>query len=704
MHYSEINETMRYYFLLFVSTLAFSQQLQSVDFKTMHASIEINPIKRNVIGDVSYTFEVKQQIDTIRIDAQKMVFTHLKINGKEVKFKENKKQLLLFEGYKKGKNTLNFHYDAFPTQAMYFVNWDFSDAIDTPEEVNGQIWTQGQGKYTSHWLPSFDDVNEKVVFGLTIVFHKSFEVISNGTLLKKESVGDDIRWHYQMTNPMSSYLVMLAIGHFEKQELTSKSAVPLVNYYEKSDSLVLEPTYRYSKAIFDFLETEIGIPYPWKIYRQIPVHDFLYAGMENTTATIFSRDFMVDGIGYVDRNYANVNAHELAHQWFGNLVTAKSGKDHWLQEGFATYYAILAERAVFGDDYFYEKLYTMSGQLMEAAKTDNIPILNEKASSLSFYQKGAWALHVLRERVGKDKFNKAVKSYLKKYAFQNVSTDDFLNEIALVSNFDTKNFKSRWLEATVFPIEEARELLLKNDFLKQYFALQEEPLGVIKDQEKIITILRSSAYSPVKELLVFQTISVPFERKELILNEALAKNELQVRQAVANSLKEIPEQFRASYENLLNDSSYFTREVALFNLWKQFPEHRARYMEISKDWMGFENKNLKMLHLYLSFLTDTDSKKKMGAYLELLQFTGTNFDSNVQQEALERLLQLEIHTEDVFRSLAYGTAHHRWQFVKFCKDTIRKLIQEPKNRAIFIEMKAKLPIREKTHLQRLLDE
>lgn len=695
---------MRYYFLLFVSAVAFSQQLQSVDFKTMYASIEINPIKRNVIGDVSYTFEVMHPIDTIRIDAQKMVFTNLKINGKEVKFKENKKQLLLFEGYKKGKNTLTFKYDAFPTQAMYFVNWDFTDAIDTPEEVNGQIWTQGQGKYTSHWLPSFDDVNEKVVFGLTIVFQKSFEVISNGTLLKKESVGEDIRWHYQMANPMSSYLVMVAIGHFEKQELTSKSAVPLVNYYEKKDSLVLAPTYRYSTAIFDFLETEIGIPYPWKIYRQIPVHDFLYAGMENTTATIFSRDFLVDSIGYVDRNYANVNAHELAHQWFGNLVTAKSGKDHWLQEGFATYYALLAERAVFGDDYFYEKLYSMSRQLIEAAKTDTIPILNEKASSLSFYQKGAWALHVLRERVGREKFNKALKSYLKKYAFQAVSTDYFLNEINIVSDFDTKKFKSSWLEATVFPIEETRELLLKNDFLKQYFALQEEPLNVAKDQEKIIAIVRSSAYCPIKELLVYQTISVPFESKEVLLNEALASNELQVRQAVANSLKEIPEQFRVDYESLLNDGSYFTREVALFNLWKQFPDRRAYYIELSKDWIGFENKNLKILHLYLSFLTSTDSKKKMSVYLELLQFTGTNFDSNVQQEALERLLQLEIYTEDVFRSLAYGTAHHRWQFVKFCKDSIRKLIQDPKNRAIFIAMKAKLPIREKTHLQRLLDE
>ena len=695
---------MRYYFLLLLSAVAFSQQLQSVDFKTMNASIEINPIKRNVVGEVSYTFEVKQLIDTIRIDAQKMVFTNMKINGKEVKFKENKKQLLLFEGYKKGKNTLTFNYDAFPTQTMYFVNWDFSKEIDTPEEVNGQIWTQGQGKYTSHWLPSFDDVNEKVVFGLTIVFQKSFEVISNGALLKKASVGDNIKWSYQMTNPMSSYLVMLAIGHFKKQESRSLSGVPLVDYFEDTDSTLVEPTYRNSAKIFDFLEKEIGVPYPWKIYRQIPVHDFLYAGMENTTSTLFSRDFMVDQNGFNDRNYANVGAHELAHQWFGDLVTAKSGKDHWLQEGFATYYALLAERAVFGDDYFYEKLYTMSGQLMQAAKTDTIPILNEKASSLSFYQKGAWALHALRESIGAEKFNKAVRNYLRKYAFQNVTTDDFLNEINLVSDFDTVNFRKKWLEGTEFPAQEVQDLLLKNTFMKQYLSLQEQPLDLINDREKILNIMQSSAYYQIKELLVYQSISLPFENKEWLLNAALSTNELPVRQAVANAVSEIPESFRVAYETLLNDASYDTQEVALFKLWKQFTDRREFYMEASKDWIGFQNQNLKILHLYLSFLTYSDTKKKMEAYLQLLQFTGTNYDSNVQQEALERLLQLEIHTEDVFRSLAYGTAHHRWQYVKFCKDNIRKLIEEPKNRELFIAIRSKLPIREKTHLQRLLDE
>jgi aminopeptidase N len=694
---------MRYCLFFLITSLAFSQQTQFVDFKTMNASLEINPIKRNIVGEVTYTFEVKSIIDTIRIDAQKMNFTNLKINGKEVKFKENKKQLLLFEGFKKGKNSLTFNYEAFPTQAMYFVNWDFTKEIDTPEEVQGQIWTQGQGKYTSHWLPSFDDVNEKVVFGLSILFHKSFEVISNGELLQKETVGSDIKWHYQMQNPMSSYLVMLAIGHLKKQEMRSNSGVLLKNYYEKGDSLLVEPTYRYNKEIFDFLENEIGIPYPWKVYRQIPVHDFLYAGMENTSSTLFSRDFMVDSIGHNDRTFVNVSAHELAHQWFGDLVTAKSGKEHWLQEGFATYYALLAEREVFGENYFYNKLFTMSQQLQEAARTDTIPVLNEKASSLSFYQKGAWALHYLHESIGQEKFNLAVKRYLIKFAFQNVTTDDFLLEINLLSDFDTNSFRKKWLEKTDYPSDEIDGSLRKSEFLKQYLLLQDQPLDLIKDKDEILKIFQSNAYYPIKELLIFQTVSLPFESKEYLLNTALKTNDIKVRQAVAVALTEIPESFREPYETLLYDPSYEIKETALYTLWKQFPKRRDNYIEISKNWIGFQNQNLKMLHLYLAYLTYSDPKKKLKSYLELLRYTGSNFDSNTQQEALQKLLDLKIHTEDVFRSLAYGTAHHRWQFVKFCKDTIRTLIQEQKNRDIFIAIRSKLPIREKTHLQRLLD-
>ena len=216
--------------------------------------------------------------------------------------------------------------------------------------------------------------------------------------------------------------------------------------------------------------------------------------------------------------------------------------------------------------------------------------------------------------------------------------------------------------------------------------------------------MRSDAYYPIKELLIYQSVSSTFEDKEFLLEAALQTNELHVRQAVANSLIKIPESFREQYETLLKDASYDTQETALFNLWKQFPVHQKEYIEISKNWVGFQDKNLKIMHLYLAYLTTFDQKEKIKIYLQLLAFTGTNFDSNIQQQALQKLLNLEIYTEDVLRSLAYGTGNHRWQFVKFCKDNIRTLMKQQQYRNIFATIRGQLPIREKTHLQRLLDE
>jgi aminopeptidase N len=475
-------------------------------------------------------------------------------------------------------------------------------------------------------------------------------------------------------------------------------------YYEKEDANKVPFTYRNSRVIFDFFEKEIGVPYPWKIYRQIPARDFLYAGMENTSSTIFSRDFVTDSIGCIDRDYLNVNAHELAHQWFGDLVTAKSGKEHWLQEGFATYYALLAEREVYGDDYFYNKLFSIARQLADASKTDKLPVLNEKATSLSFYQKGAWALHVLRESVGHDTFKLAVQHYLKKYGYQNVTTDDFLSEINLVSDYNTTDFRKRWLEQTEFPAEDVQKMLSKNEYIQRYISLRNTPLDEVKDKAQIIKILQGNDYYPIKELLVYQSVAQPFEVKEYLLTEALQTNEIHVRQAVAVALPEIPESFRMRYETLLNDASYETRDVALFNLWKQFPEHQKRYVDLSKKWIGFQDKNLKLTHLYLAYLTTSDKTEQLKIYIELLTYTGTNYDSGLQQQALQKLLDLKIYTEDVLRSLVYGTGNHRWQFVKFCKDTIRTLLKEQQYRDIFTAIQPKLPIREKTQLQRLLDE
>ena len=184
-----------------------------------------------------------------------------------------------------------------------------------------QVWTQGQGKYTSNWLPSFDDMNEKIEFDLSISTPSIYKTIANGKLVDKIEEKNLTTWKYDMQYPMSSYLVALAVGNYDYETEVSKSGIPIEMYYYPNKSDIVEPTYRHTKHIFAFLETEIGVAYPWQNYKQVPVKDFLYAGMENTSLTIFSDSHMVDSIGFIDKNYINVNAHELAHQWFGDLVT-----------------------------------------------------------------------------------------------------------------------------------------------------------------------------------------------------------------------------------------------------------------------------------------------------------------------------------------------------------------------------------------------
>ena len=684
------------YLLLFVSLFSFAQQTKSVDFTSVLGRIEINTLDKSVSGEVTYHFELNKSIDTIKIDAQNMDFTNLKINNIEVKYSNNRKQILLFEGYKLGKNKLTFNYLARPKQAMYFVG--------IGEQL--QIWTQGQGKYTSNWFPSFDDPNEKLIFNLDIKFNNQFQVISNGKLENKISSQDNFIWNYRMKKPMSSYLLMIAIGKFEIKEEQSQSGKSLFYYIEKEDFTKLEPTYRYSKNIFDFFEKEIGIKYPWEVYKQVPVRDFLYAGMENTSATVFSRDFVVDEIGFNDKNYVNVNAHELAHQWFGDLITAQSGKHHWLQEGFATYYALLAEKEVFGDDYFFKKLYDTAVQLRNATKTDANPILSEKASTLSYYQKGAWVLFVLREELGSKVFQKAVKNYLNKYSFKNVNTDDFFNEIKKISPFDCDTFKREWLEKPEFDYDYAIQLLSKNKSIKALLEIKKlkgTPFNLNRDLFQKIMV--SDAYFPIKEEIIYQCEKVPYEEKQSLLNLAFATNEIKVRQAIANTTSRVTTEFKSDFESLMKDHSYITKEIALSSFWLQFPEDQKRILDSTKEWTGFNDKNLRILWLTLALGTkDYQLELKAQFYDELLGFCNPQFETSIRQNAMDNLLFINDKDQNVLPNLVNSLTSHKWQFAKFGKEKLRLLLKNQNTRNYLEKLLPNLVKEENLLLGKLLAE
>ncbi|MEJ2114033.1 MAG: M1 family metallopeptidase [Flavobacteriaceae bacterium] len=635
--------------LFFYSLLLNGQQKGFVDFKEAKAVLSVEQDSKKVFGLVDYSFEILRPIDSIYIDAVNMKFEYVKLNGEQIEFRNDFNKIWFKHKFKPQINyKISFYYEAFPNKAMYFVGWD--------NDAPNQIWTQGQGKYTSNWLPSIDDMNDKIEFDLSITFDSDYEVIANGKLINKQINESTTTWRYTMQNPMSSYLVALALGKYEM----SKNGISLEMYYYPKDSNRVEPTYRYTKDIFDFFEEEIGVSYPWQNYKQVPVHDFMYSGMENTGTTIFADTFVIDSIAFVDRNYITVNAHELAHQWFGNLVTEVSGTHHWLHEGFATYYALLAEKQLFGDKHYYWKLYESANQLYQQDLSGNgTSLLNPGSSSLTFYERGAWVLHALREKVGEETFRKAVKSYLQKHQFSNVETKDFISEVEQSSEQDLSEFVNLWIENKMFPYDEALESLKQSVFIQEYLMVDCEALNSRCDY-----YLDATVSDQAKSKIISQ---VPDR-----LTSDVFKNSIKVRQAIAENLTEIPIALKEDYESLLKDKSYKTIESALYNLWLNFPDERAKYLNQTKNIIGFNNYNIRLLWLALHLNTlEYQTDKKQDVYKELVNYTNSQYNVEIRMKAFQYLEAMNLCNEQCQENLKQASSHYNWRMVKFAKEMLR---------------------------------
>ena len=676
----------KFFILLFafIPLFLFSQQVDFIDFKKGEANITIDPLKKEVSGTITYTFDVLKNTDSIFIDAQKMEFSSVKLNNKKVKFNNTNSKLWIIKKLKPNtQHQLSFHFTASPEKAMYFIGWEY-------ENAKKQVWTQGQGKYTSNWLPSFDDMNEKVEFDLNITFDKKYEVIANGKLINSYETDSLKTWHYDMQQPMSSYLVGLVIGKYNKKTEYSKSGIPIEMYYYPEDSLRVEPTYRYTKKIFDFFEDEIGIPYPWQNYKQIPVKNFLYAGMENTTATIFSDTYMIDSISFIDKNYVNVNAHEMAHQWFGNLITAQNGTHHWLQEGFATYYALLAENEIFGDDYFHWKLYQSAKQLVNLSeKEKGESLLNPNASSLTFYEKGAWALVKLKERVGNDVFKSSIKQYLNTYQYENVTTNEFIKIVEQEYGKDLNEYVDIWLKNEKILNAEI-ESYFANYFSEDSFLLKIAEIDFDVFRVNIDSLMASNVFYPAKQK-VFEAIQInSFNESDYVINaykKGFKTNDIKTRQSISEVLNPIPLELKKDFESLLEDASYITIENALYKLWLNFPDERTTYLNKTKNIIGFNDKNVRMLWLALALATSNYDNNNTPFYFnELSAYTSPINHIEIRQNAFIYLHQMMAFTDQNLKDLVNACMHYSWRFAKFSREILDSLIKDDDYRKRFVDL------------------
>ncbi len=695
-----MKHTFLFLFLIFAFAKAYTQEIspqtQKVDIINITALVRPDFREASINGDLEVTFTALEDVKEVLLDAKKMTIENL---SKEFVIKALEDHISIQGPFDKGQTyTRQFTYRVVPKQALYFV-----DAMGTP-----QVWTQGQGKYTSYWLPSIDDMNDKIEFDLTIEAPKEMTVIASGYSKSVQELEEYNVWQFDMVQPMSSYLVALVIGTYDKKIETSTSGIPLEYYYYPKDTLKVEPTYRYSKQIFDFLEKEIGVAYPWQNYKQVPVKDFLYAGMENTSLTIFSDSFVVDSIGFTDRNYVNVNAHELAHQWFGDLVTETKSEHHWLHEGFATYYALLAEREIFGDDYFYYKLYESAEQLRELSDTGKgQKLVASGGSSLTYYQKGAWALHILREKIGSAVFAKAVRNYLTTYAFKNVTTTDFITEVEVISGQDLEDYKKAWLYQSAFQATDALKSLKKSPFMRSYFELQSLRPQALKNKVKQLGGILSLSNDYLGQEGVYQLLGENASLSNSLYEIAFSNKNVYTRQAIATSMEAIPNVLLPRFKSLLVDKSYVTREQSFLKLWLQYRSSNALQLQHTlldryDSQFGFSDGNIRVLWLTLSLATqnykpDTANNR----FKELASYTEPSQPFQLRENAFQYLFQIQSFDEVSLKNLVEACVHHTWRFRESARKLLNELYKDEGYRIMLNNLETKLSEKEIAYIARI---
>ena len=684
--------------ILFLEMFSSTGQEDSVsDFKTADIHIAINPREEVIHGQVLYRFQVREHADSVYLDARNTVFNLVELNGRKVRYSYDGRHLVIPRKFRKNREyALEMNYVSRPAQAVYFLGW--KDTI--PD--NEQVWTQGQGKYNSHWVPGVDLMTDKILFNLTVDFEKGYEVVANGKLTSNEDRGGRNIWQWTMEKPMSSYLLAFAIGKYALSRDTTASGIPISMYHYPGDSLHLEPTYRFSPEIFSFLEKEIGVAYPWQNYKMVPVRDFLYAGMENTGATIFSDGYIIDSTAFNDRNFINVNAHELAHQWFGNLVTERDASSHWLHEGFASYYAWLAQREFLGEDLFFWMLYDKANVLDDQERNGGgESLLDPGAGSLTFYDKGGLALLMLKEYLGEAYFKMGIRGFLEAYAYRNATVSDLLNTMEASSGKDLAEFRSAWLESTDFPNAEVTDYL-KNAYgpIDAFSELRNELISSNEANEKVIGRYWEKTDSPEFRKRVIQSYHRSLSQD--FLKRAFETGDLKVRQALSGLPGPIPEDLLLHYESLLQDSSYTTLENALYKLWLLHPDKRAGYLEQTRGVMGFPNRNIRQLWLLLAILTrDYGSPEEKHIFREeLFGYTAPHQPMEVRQLAFSLIGEVFSYPRKNLRDLVNASVHPSWQFREFARQLLDEELKKEGQKQVLSQLLLELEGKEYEYLSK----
>lgn len=331
---------------------------------------------------------------------------------------------------------------------------------DDPKKPR-QIWSQGESEFNRYWFPSYDSPNDFRTTDLTATVAKPFFVVSNGTLVKTKDNADNTRtFHWKMDQPYSNYLTSIVVSQTEpvKQDF---DGIPVYNYGYIGETSEVAATTKNLPATMRFFSQITGVKYPYPKYSQAFVEDF-GGGMENISATTQIIEMIHDDRELLDEDSESLQAHELAHQWFGDYVTTRDWGQIWLNESFATYMqAMWTEKLKGHDEFLYSDIRNNQNTVIQTWNSGNRrPIVTKYFADKDAmfdnyaYPGGGSVLHMLRKHLGDELFFRSLKHYLTGNAHQPVSTEDLRIAIEEATGQSMDWFFDEWLYRMGHPIFE----------------------------------------------------------------------------------------------------------------------------------------------------------------------------------------------------------------------------------------------------------
>jgi aminopeptidase N len=444
-----------YLVLVLLLFVAATNAQTTIDVLHYRFNIELNDNNDTIYGKASINFLVNEKksflvldLADIKKDGNGMLITYARFEkrslfGHPIYKQEDDQIKIATDKWKIGDTvTLDLEYKGIPRDGLI---------ISKNKYGHRTFFADNWPNRGHNWIPCIDDPSDKATVEFIVTAPQHYQVVANGIQIEETNLPGNLkRTHWKEDVPIATKVMAIGVADFAVNLAgVVNDCIPVYSWVYPEDRDNGFYDYAQAKEILPFFIKNVG-PYGYKKLANVQSKT-TYGGLENAN-TIFYHENSVTG----DRKSESLFAHEIAHQWFGNMATEKSFAHLWLSEGFATYMTILYMQNKYGIDTANYMLAEDRKQVIEFVNTSDRPVIDETNDYMELlnansYQKGGWILHMLRCQLGDSIFYKSIQTYYATYAGKNADTRDLQQIMEKVSGKKLSQFFQQWLYTPGIP-------------------------------------------------------------------------------------------------------------------------------------------------------------------------------------------------------------------------------------------------------------